>query len=799
MKTVYKKIIRDLWKRKGIFIAITVLFTIGILSYVATISAYNNLFESYRYVYRTLNFADYTVFTNLTPSSEIPDLKDINGVEQVEKRLVIDSSVEIAGDIYRARLIGVDTDKKLAVNSLKIYQGKNSHQLEERECLLEKRFADIHKVSVGDRIIINVYGNKLSLKVAGTFASPEYLIVSPSHEEIIVSPGQFGVIVLPVDILSSALPASPFYQFEGTLINNFCFTFKPGVDEQQVIKQIKSRLDRFEILDDYTAADQPSNKALNLNLEGYREIAYALPFLFLVIAGFSVYSTLSRLIKGQRREIGVMKALGTDSSTILRIYTGYALFMAMISFVLGSVLGQLLSRSMTRLYAGELGIPLVKTSVYPSAFIVAFIIAFLAGFISGWLPSRRAVKLQPAQAIRTDPALQTSAFRSTTFERMVYSLPPGFSLRFALRNLVRVRHRTFYTFLGIVFSFILLITSWAFVDSMNWKLNTQINQLQRWDLMAVFPDMVPDNTVQDLSRFSGVEQTETYAQIPMRIVNGSEEINTVLIGIPEGADLLRLEVTRGLPGKEGLKQHGVYLNGYLMMRLNVSPGDTVKVKAGSRERNLIVAGETQAFLGAPLYTSLEQAGKIAPGDVPNIIYLKVSPDVLNSEKKLDEIRDYLIKEAGAVYVEERQAILKTWKDLMSFFYAFFGILVIFAGAIAFVSAYNAVSLNVAEREREIATMLTLGERKSRISRIIFFEIIMVFIIALPFGIGVGIAAASALMKAFQTELFSMVFFMYPLSYAVVSALLFLIVLASGVTAVRFISRINLAQATKVVE
>lgn len=799
VKTAYKKVIRDLWKRKGVFIAITILFTIGIMSYVATISAYNNLFKSYNHVYDTLSFADYFVFTSFTPSSVAPDFSDIKGIDRVEKRLVIDSSVELGGDIFRARLIGVDTDHQLTVNKLKIYEGKNSHELDARECLLEKRFADAHNISTGDRIIVSIYGNELSMKVAGTFASPEYLIISPSREEILVSPAQFAVLVLPIETLTQAMPASLFYQVEGTLVNNYCFIFEPDANEKEVINRIKEKLEQFNIIDDYTAEDQPSNKGLKLDLEGYREMAYALPFLFLVIAGFSVYSTLSRLITAQRREIGVMKALGTPSSTLLRIYTGYSLFIALISFVLGSVLGQLSSQSMTSIYASELGIPLVKTAVYPSSFIVAFIIAVLTGFISGWIPSRRAVKLQPAQAIRTDPALQTHAFRSTALERLLYRLTPGYSLRFALRNLLRVRHRTFYTFLGIVFSFILVIASWSFVDSMNWMLNIQINKLERWDMMAVFPNMIPDEVVDELENFTGVTRVETYAQVPVRIPNGEEEINTVLIGIPENAELVKLDITSGLPQEEGLKQNKVYLNRYLMNRLDLEKDDTFQVKVGDRKRNLVVAGETRAFLGAPLYTSLKQAGKVAPSQVPNLIYLKLDESILSNEKKLDEIRDYLVKDAGAVYVEERQNILKTWKDLMSFFYAFFGLLVAFAGAIAFVSTYNAVSLNITEREREIATMLTLGESKSRILRIIFIEIILVFILSLPFGIAAGVGTGTALMNAFQSELFSMVFFMYPLSYVVVSLILFLIVLVSGLTAIRFVSRINLAQATKVVE
>ncbi len=57
---------------------------------------------------------------------------------------------------------------------------------------------------------------------------------------------------------------------------------------------------------------------------------------------------LSRMIKAQRLQIGVLKAIGYSNGQIMYHYTAYALAMSFLGALLGTFLGLLLSSIISR-------------------------------------------------------------------------------------------------------------------------------------------------------------------------------------------------------------------------------------------------------------------------------------------------------------------------------------------------------------------------------------------------------------------------------------------------------------------
>jgi putative ABC transport system permease protein len=150
-------------------------------------------------------------------------------------------------------------------------------------------------------------------------------------------------------------------------------------------------------------------------------------------------------------------------------------------------------------------------------------------------------------------------------------------------------------------------------------------------------------------------------------------------------------------------------------------------------------------------------------------------------------------------VQVKQQIIGDWKELMGLFYLFIGIMVVFAFTMAFIVVFNTLTTNVIEREREIATMRTIGEDQRRIALMITLENIITGIIAVPFGLVFGVLAASAMVKTFENEMLAMKLIIYPQTYLIVFALVFVAMLASEIPAIRRMSRINLAEAAKTAE
>jgi len=330
--------------------------TLGMLSYVAAAGAFRDLDTSYQHTYDQTNFADVTFAVAGAPETALEEVARVGGVAAVTGRLVVDGGYQLPdGEPIRSRLIGVPSEQHPSVNDVLVMDGRYFNSGEEGVVLLEAHFADYYDIEPGNRVTPILNGEVTSLEVVGTVASPEYLIVSASRQNILPSARSFAVLFLPISALQSSLG------MEG-MVNNVAVLFDEGVGQETAIADIESILSPYQLESTLLQADQPSNAALRLDLDGFREVALLMPIIFLLVAAASIYIMLGRTVTAQQQQIGVMKALGYGNRTVMVHYLVYALTIGLTGIVIGLVLGMLMSRQMTLLYAQELGIPLVQSA-----------------------------------------------------------------------------------------------------------------------------------------------------------------------------------------------------------------------------------------------------------------------------------------------------------------------------------------------------------------------------------------------------------------------------------------------------
>jgi putative ABC transport system permease protein len=763
---------------------------LGIISFIATINAYKNLFTSYEFVYEKLNFADYTVKFEFAPQKILGKVKGIKGVSKAEGRLVFDTTLQIKRDEFaQARLIGLPSDRHPKVNDIKIEKGSYFQKEKENVAIVEKHFADYYNKKPGDFIYPIINGKKVKLKVIGIASSPEYLIVSPSRQEVYASARRFAVLFVPQENLENYLGLKQ-------TINEVSVLLEKDAQKSKVTKRVKEILSPYGIIESFTKEEQPSNAALELDLEGYREIAYMLPMLILVIASFSIYISLSRLVRSQRKEIGLMKALGYSNASIVWHYLSFSLIISILGATMGIVIGQWASGEITKVYASELGIPLVKTAFYPEYALQAIIISLFFCLAAGFVPAISSARLRPAEAMHSDPSLGIQKGYVPLMERFIsFFFPPPFWLKIPLRNLFRVRKRTFYTIIGIVFAFILTLSSWSFFDAMDWILNHQVDKIERWDMQAFFKTPQSPETAEKIEKWSGVKKVEWALQLPATLKTEREEVDTILTALKPSASFRRFSIEEGAPAKETLSEGKIIITPFVAKKLGVTVGDEITVETPWEKKKFTVGAMSQEFLGAPAFVSYEKGLELAdlPFQAVNTFYLKVDP------KKESEVKKKLVELPGVSEVQVKRLIIEDWKELMGLFYVFIGVIVLFAFAMAFIVVFNTLNTSVLEREREIATMRTLGETKGKIALMITLENLIGGLIALPFGLFLGTLTAAEMMKAFESELFAMKPIIYTTTYLIVSVLIFAVLLLSEIPAVREVLRLKLAEATKIVE
>lgn len=123
-------------------------------------------------------------------------------------------------------------------------------------------------------------------------------------------------------------------------------------------------------------------------LHGFGSIA-------LLLAASGLYGVTAYLIRQQTREFGIRLALGATAAQVLRIAFGGAFRVAMI----GTMIGFVLSLFATRLVSTRL----FELSPYdPVALIEAGAVLMLVTLVAAYVPARRATRIDPARALRSD-------------------------------------------------------------------------------------------------------------------------------------------------------------------------------------------------------------------------------------------------------------------------------------------------------------------------------------------------------------------------------------------------------------
>ncbi|HEX6976286.1 MAG TPA: FtsX-like permease family protein, partial [Vicinamibacterales bacterium] len=117
--------------------------------------------------------------------------------------------------------------------------------------------------------------------------------------------------------------------------------------------------------------------------------------LALVLAGAGLYATLSHLVLQRRQEIGIRMALGASVRDVLRLIVSRGAALAGVGLAIGLLSAAALSRYMaSQLYEVEARDPL-------SFFVVALALLAIA-IVACVIPTRRALSVDPAAALRAE-------------------------------------------------------------------------------------------------------------------------------------------------------------------------------------------------------------------------------------------------------------------------------------------------------------------------------------------------------------------------------------------------------------
>ncbi len=780
---------RDFRERRWQFLAVAVTITLGVMMFAASYDAYLNLESSYQGTYDRLHFADMTVTG--ADAGFAAEAQSIAAVAAVEERRQVDLPFRVGDSVLSGRAIGMPAGAQPQINQIDVVEGEYLDPGRPDAIVVESHFANDHDLTPGSTVEIFTGSEWVTVEVIGVAVSPEYLWPAKSRQEVFSAPGTFGVAFVAEDLLAP-FPANAVA--EQTL-----FLYDAEADREDTDVAVSDAANAAGAADVLTQAEQPSNAALQLDVDGFQQLAIAFPALFLVAAGMAAFILLTRLVLSQRPQIGALRASGVSRKLLTRHYLSYGILLGVIGAVVGVVLGVLAGFALSGAYTKELGIPDTVRELHWVTLVVGPLFGLVTGFLAAYLPARSAFKLSPAEAMRGDVKVEDG--RLSLFERVFPPLRRApVRWRMVLRGIGRDKRRSLSTVIGVMLALVLILASWGMIDTVGVLIDRQFNEVVLEDASSVLVVPVEIEQVGAVAAVPGVARAEDIATLEVSVRANGDTYATQLQAFRPDTQM------HGFTSESGtLPSTGAVGGVALGDVLGISEGDLVELSFPTLDTSITTT--LVEFVDEPMGTAVymeraELERLLAVADPPMPADVLAEPIITTVGSRFDEgaDRDAVISEIERLdevaAVIDQRALYDLAQSLLGFFYIFIGMMLVFGGLMAFALIFNMISVNVAERSTEYATMRANGMPRRRIAALIMGENMLLTLIGIIPGLIVGYLVAAQFMSYYSSDMFQFTLEMR-WSTLLFSALFMLLVAAISLwPGIRSVDRIDVASVVR---
>nr|WP_243139100.1 MULTISPECIES: ABC transporter permease [unclassified Faecalibacterium] len=570
-------------------------------------------------------------------------------------------------------------------------------------------------------------------------------------------------------------------------------------DAEEQVSQIKSG--------EWYVLDRSSTVSF-VTFEQYADrmdaIARVFPVFFFLVAALVATTTMTRMVDENRLQLGTLKALGYSNAKI----AGKYLFYALSASVLGSIVGMVI---------GFVVFPLIIWYAYQMIFSMStFTLHFYPGMAAASVAiSAAVIGFATWNACRASLKEKTAALllpRAPVAGKRIFLeyITPlwqhmSFSQKTTARNLFRYKKRFFMTVLGVAGCTALLLIGFGIQDSILPIVDKQSRQLTHNDLTISLSDekalTMEQGLADTLDSSSAVRSWGAFYTKSTTLYNeegGSADVS--IVGAEDDARMTEYFTFRTRVGHDPIpfEEDSVILTEKTALNLELSVGDTFYVEAADGSRvPLVLTGITENYMFTRLYLSNAQLQALL-GSTPewNTVYGLTG---CTTEAEYNALRTKLL---GCNYVSS----VSFTEDTTSMFGSLIGslnyvvvLIIVCAAALAAVVLYNLISVNLAERKKELATIKVLGFYDKEVYRYIFREIELLSLIGSGVGLLLGVPLHRFIVLTVEMDQLMFIRTIAPSSYLLAVALTMLFTFVVCFAMRRHVRHISMVESMKAPE
>jgi len=801
----------------GLFVSMVFVSMLSIALLSAFASTIYNLNETFTTYLADYGSVDSVIALPFTETSKLEGVKELEGVEEVQYRLTIDSYLQKSdGRTITARIHTYKQDgsslfgryvlERTAPNSSKI------------NVSVVRKFAENNGFKVGDTIKMGYFGIYLDFYVSEIIETPE-AIQARANNYVWSDNTDFGYVYINEKEVDRALLSLAklvkkkiqedesfrhYYEeatdlagnsfpdlienvlqkesYTSSFANQMLVKAKEGYSQEEITYTVQHYLTQNGV-EVKSATENHKMFYYQYIKNAIRQLkvgAIFLPLFFYSVTMIVIGLFINQMIKAMTPQIGIMMSIGSGKRDIISIFLAFSLVMAMVSGILGVTVGMLLNKLLASIMITVYSMPTIPWAVNLWITTSAVLTLLIFTEITTMISCRQIFKITPKDATISNEAARKHL--SPRLERVIERAP--MNIKLSLNSIAQNPRRFFVSVFSIFASFVIILLALFFFVSKNTMMDQTMARMS-FDAQVYLAAEADEALVADVKSQKSVKAMVdcyyTYAEVTSLDGKTSTYLECLAYDETVPNEMILIPDSKG-KGDLEIQAKGVILPTLTAKTLGVKAGDTIKVNGVPVK----VSALSNQYFHPITYLSKTQMRDL------DLSYVSSFLVQVNDE---DEFLAYMSEKNASLTVFTKylkRDIHGIFDSINVFIYILIGFSLFMGFIILTIMSQNALM----EQKRQISVLRLIGFRVFDISNMWTLQSFSQLLFSSLFAIPVGVLSSAILFGICSSASQA-----YPLVVSIPTVLfafafIFVIILSCHLLSMLTIKRWNLADNTR---